>query len=99
MLDLEYVRAQFPGLQTDWTLFDNAGGSVPLGRVIDRVTDYMQNCMVQLGASYELSQEATKRVAAGHRAAEKLFGAGRDEVVIGPSSTVLTRLADRKSVV
>lgn len=93
MLDLEYVRAQFPGLQTDWTLFDNAGGSVPLARVIDRVQDYMQNCMVQLGASYALSQEATKRVAAGHRAAEQLFGADRDDVVIGSSSTVLTRLA------
>lgn len=93
MLDLTYVRAQFPGLQTDWTLFDNAGGSVPLGRVIDRVQDYMRHCMVQLGASYDLSVEATRRVAAGHRAAEQLFGAQEGDVVIGSSSTVLTRLA------
>ena len=62
MLDLDFVRAQFPGLQTDWTLFDNAGGSVPLGRVIDRVQDYMRTCMVQLGATYGLSVEAKKRV-------------------------------------
>jgi len=93
MLDLDFVRAQFPGLQTDWTLFDNAGGSVPLGRVIDRIQDYMRTCMVQLGASYALSIEASKRVAAGHDAAEQLFGAGKGEVVIGSSSTVLTRLA------
>jgi len=93
MLDLEFVRAQFPGLQTDWTLFDNAGGSVPLGRVIDRVQDYMRTCMVQLGASYALSVEAGNRVAAGREAAEQLFGAGRGEVVIGSSSTVLTRMA------
>lgn len=93
MLDLEYVRSQFPGLQTDWTLFDNAGGSVPLGRVIDRVQDYMRHCMVQLGASYELSVEASARVAAGHRAAEQLFGAQEGDVVVGSSTTVLARLA------
>ncbi len=44
MLDLDFVRKQFPGLQSEWTLFDNAGGSVALGRVIDRVQDYMRNC-------------------------------------------------------
>ena len=93
MLNLDYVRTQFPGLQTDWTLFDNAGGSVPLGRVIDRVQDYMRNCMVQLGASYELSVEATRRVEKGHRAVEQLFGAQKGDVVIGSSTTVLTRLA------
>jgi len=93
MLDLDYVRSQFPGLQTDWTLFDNAGGSVPLGRVIDRVQDYMRSCMVQLGASYDLSVRATERVAAGHRAAEQLFGAEEGDVVVGSASTVLFRLA------
>ena len=92
MLDTDFVRAQFPGLHTEWTLFDNAGGSVPLGRVIDRVHDYMRSCMVQLGASYGLSVEATQRVAAGHRAAEQLFAAGDGEVVIASSSTVATRL-------
>ena len=93
MLDLDFVRAQFPGLQTECTLFDNAGGSVPLGRVIDRVQDYMRSCMVQLGASYSLSVEATKRVDLGHRAAEQLLGSGEGDVVVGSSSTVLTRLA------
>ena len=93
MLDLDFVRAQFPGLQTDWTLFDNAGGSVPLGRVIDRVQDYMRTCMVQLGATYGLSVEAKKRVDAGHTAAEQLYGADEGDVVIGSSTTVLARLA------
>ena len=76
MLDLDFVRAQFPALETDWTLFDNAGGSVPLGRVCDLVQDYMRTCMVQLGASYGLSDEASRRVAAGSRAAgeaQKIF--------------------------
>ncbi|MCK5944158.1 MAG: aminotransferase class V-fold PLP-dependent enzyme, partial [Planctomycetes bacterium] len=93
MLDLDFVRAQFPALDTDWTLFDNAGGSVPLGRVCDRVQDYMRSCMVQLGASYGVSAEATRRVELGHRAAEQLFGSGEGDVVIGSSSTMLTRIA------
>ena len=93
MLDLDFVRGQFPALATDWTLFDNAGGSVPLGRVCDRVQDYMRTCMVQLGASYGVSAEATNRVAQGHRAAEELFGSGEGDVVVGSSSTVLTKLA------
>ena len=93
MLDLDFVRAQFPGLETDWTLFDNAGGSVPLGRVCDRVQDYMRTCMVQLGASYGLSTEASRRVEAGKRAAEELFGSGEGDVVLGGSSTLLSRIA------
>ncbi|MFT4516182.1 MAG: cysteine desulfurase family protein (TIGR01976 family) [Planctomycetota bacterium] len=93
MLDLDFVRKQFPALQSEWALFDNAGGSVPLARVIDRVQDYMRTCMVQLGASYALSVEAAKRVEQGRRAAEKLLGSGKGDVVIGPSSTGLTRLA------
>lgn len=93
MLDLDFVRPRFPALETDWCLFDNAGGSVALGAVADSVAAYMRECMVQLGASYALSVDASERVAAGHRAAERLFGAGRDEVAIGPSSTLLVRFA------
>lgn len=93
MLDLEFVRARFPALRTEWALFDNAGGSVPLGGVIDRVRDYMSSCMVQVGASYDLSAAAGARVEAGHRAAEALFGAQSGEVALGSSATVLVRLA------
>ena len=95
MLDLEFVRARFPALTTDWALLDNAGGSVPLGSVADSVGDYMRQCMVQLGASYDLSVEASTRVAAGHRAAEELLGADEGEVVLGPSSTMLARTIAR----
>ena len=38
MLDLDFVRAQFPALETDWTLFDNAGGSVPLSLLFWQVS-------------------------------------------------------------
>lgn len=95
MLDLEFVRRRFPtlaGAGAEWALFDNAGGSVPLGAVVDRVQQHMLSHMVQLGASYELSQRATAAVQHGHRAAEELFGAGTGQVVVGTSSTMLGRL-------
>jgi len=87
------VGARFPSLETGWTLVDRAGGGGPPGRVCDRVQDYMRTCMVQLGASYGLSAEASRRVAEGKRAAEELFGSGPGDVVLGGSSTQLSRIA------
>ena len=37
MLDLAGVRAQFPGLASDWAFFDNAGGSQILGSAVERI--------------------------------------------------------------
>ena len=92
---LAALRARFPALATPWALFDNAGGSVPLGGVIDRVADYMRRYGVQLGASYELSQQAGALVAAGHLAAETLMGAQPGEVFLGASTTANLRLLAR----
>jgi len=94
-LDLEFVRARFPGLETPWALLDNAGGSVPARAVIDRVADYMARSCVQHGASYALSREAAERVAEGRRAAATLLGADPGEVVLGHSSTALVDLLAR----
>jgi cysteine desulfurase family protein (TIGR01976 family) len=93
--DSAFVRARFPGLAAGWALFDNAGGMVPLAGVIERVTDYMGRCQVQLGATYRLSAEAAERVAAGHRAAETLVNADPGEVVLGASSTMNVRVLAR----
>ncbi len=89
VLDLDFVRSRFPALSTDWALFDNAGGSVPLASVIDGVASYMGRLGVQLGASYDLSVEAGERVQAGHRSMEELMVAESGEVILGPSTTVL----------
>jgi len=66
-LDLPFVRAQFPALENGWVFFDNAGGSQVLGRVIDRVSDYMRTSSVQLGASYAPSQLAGDRMQEAQR--------------------------------
>lgn len=89
MLDLDFVRAHFPALDSPWALMDNAGGSAPCRQVIDRVREHMERLPVQLGASYGLSAEARANVEAGRAAAARLLGASPREVVLGASSTTL----------
>ena len=95
MLDLDFVRAQFPALDTGWALFDNAGGSAPARQVIERVREHMSRRPVQLGASYPLSVEAADAVDAGRAAAAHLVGCSADEVVLGSSTTSLAQLLAR----
>lgn len=90
-LDLDFVRAQFPALgepANGWALMDNAGGSVTPSQVSDRIVAYLRGNMVQVGASYPLSQAATENLAKAHAAAELLVGAQPGEVVLGSSTTV-----------
>lgn len=92
---LDHVRWLFPALRSEWALFDNAGGSVPLAGVIERVRSYMSGHAVQLGASYELSVRATAQVAAGHAAAALLLNAEPGEVILGSSTTANFRVLAR----
>lgn len=89
MLDTEFVRGHFRALDTPWILLDNAGGSAPCDRVVDRVRAYMERLPVQHGASYALSRDAGEAVAQGRAAAAELFGGEPNEMVLGPSSTAL----------
>lgn len=89
-LNLARVRAQFPGLAAPTVYLDNAGGSMVLQRVADRVTDYLLHHSVQLGASYAASQAAGERVLAARRGVAELVNAAHDEeVVMGGSTTLL----------
>lgn len=89
------IRRHFPALDTPWALFDNAGGSAPARFVIDRIRAFMESVPVQLGASYAASREAAERVADGRRAIALWLNAAPDEVVIGPSTTVLLQTLAR----
>jgi selenocysteine lyase/cysteine desulfurase len=67
-LDLDRIRAEFPALMAvDTVYLDNAGGSLVLRRVADRVRDYLLTSSVQLGASYAQSQAAGAKVLAARR--------------------------------
>ncbi len=89
-LDLAYVRQQFPALADGFGYLDNAGGSLVLGRVADRVRDYLLTTSVQTGASYRHSQRAVEKLAEARARIGLLLNAGRpEEIVLGPSTTVL----------
>jgi selenocysteine lyase/cysteine desulfurase len=89
-LNIEHVRSQFPSLASGYIFGDNAGGSQVIGDVINRISDYLTNTNVQLGADYSVGQQSTKRVADGAITAKELFNASSvDEVAFGPSSTQL----------
>ena len=88
---MNFVRAQFPALESPWAFFDNAGGSLVLERVAERVRDYLLSTSVQLGASYDASVRAAERVTAGTGAAATLLGCRPQEVVLGSSTTQLLR--------
>jgi cysteine desulfurase family protein (TIGR01976 family) len=89
-LDLDFARSEFPALDGSCLYFDNAGGSQTLGRVVDRISDYLLHTNVQLGASYAVAQRAAERVAEATRGVASLLHAGDShEVVFGGSSTQL----------
>jgi cysteine desulfurase family protein (TIGR01976 family) len=90
-LNLDRIRGEFPALAASDTVYlDNAGGSLVLRRVADRVRDYLLTSSVQLGASYAQSQVAGEKVLAARRAVAELINAPHDdEVVMGGATTAL----------
>jgi cysteine desulfurase family protein (TIGR01976 family) len=91
-LDIKYVRSQFPALESGVAFLDNAGGSQVLKSVADRVSEYLLTTSVQTGATYELSMKATERVRTARSKIARLLNAARpEEIVLGPSTTILAR--------
>lgn len=95
-LDMSYVRSQFPMLGDGYAYLDNAGGSAVLGRVADRVRDYLLNSSVQLGASYGGSAAAGARVMEARESVAQLINAYHpEECVMGGSTTHLLQILCR----
>ncbi|UDL93738.1 cysteine desulfurase-like protein [Lichenihabitans sp. PAMC28606] len=95
-LDLDTVRSRFPALADGFAYFDNAGGSLVLGSVADRIRDYLLTTSVQTGASYPASRRAVERLAEARRRIALLLNAARpEEIVLGPSSTILCQFLAR----
>ncbi|WP_240768912.1 cysteine desulfurase-like protein [Paracoccus liaowanqingii] len=89
-LDMAYVHSQFPGLTDDWVFFDNAGGSQIAQPALDRMVEFLTHRNVQIGGSYAVSQAAAQALMAGRQAAATLVNAASpEEIVFGPSTTVL----------
>ena len=92
-MDINFVRRQFPALEQDFTYMDNAGGSQTLAKVAERISGYLLHHNVQLGASYKVSREAGEKLSYATNEVSKFINASRpEEVVIGPSSSMLLRI-------
>ncbi|KAF1815540.1 PLP-dependent transferase [Eremomyces bilateralis CBS 781.70] len=89
--DIDEVRSHFPALSASQTYLDNAGGSQVLREVIDSISKYLSSSNVQMGSTYAIGQESTKRYTDGYRAAASFINADVDEIVIGGSTTQLLR--------
>ena len=88
-LDIEFVRARFPGLSKGWILFDNAGGTQILRDAVERMTEFLFNNNVQTGGTYDLSVRAAQALYAGREAMAELVNAHRpEEIAFAPCSTV-----------
>lgn len=95
-LDLNYVREQFPALDNEWVFMDNAGGSQILKGCVENINEYYYKNNVQLGGSYDLSQAASRAFSEGREKISTLFNAKfADEIVFGPSSTVLLQFLSK----
>ena len=99
MLDVDFVRAQFPAFAEPslqgQALFENAGGSYACGAVIDRLTRFYTQRKVQPYGPFAASaaggdemDEARSRLAA-------LLGVAWDELSFGPSTTQNTYVLAR----
>jgi cysteine desulfurase family protein (TIGR01976 family) len=89
-LDLDFVQPHFPGLRSEWVLFDNAGGAQTVRGAVDRIVEFLLERNVQIGGSYALSRSAAEALMEGRKAAQALVNAARpEEIVFGPSTTVL----------
>ena len=95
-LDLDFVREQFPALSNEWIFMDNAGGSQILKGCVANINEYYYANNVQLGGSYELSQAASRAFSEGREKISMLFNAkSADEIVFGPSTTVLLQFLSK----
>lgn len=95
-LDVAFARSQFPALEDGFAYFDNAGGSLVLRNVAERISEYLLTTSVQTGASYEHSQRASSRLQESRAKIARLLGASRpEEIVLGPSTTVLAQFLAR----
>mgnify|MGYP002629181722 CR=1 FL=1 len=99
ILNTNFVRKQFPALNGDWVFLDNAGGTQVAQQVVSNINDYLINTNVQLGASYEVSQQSGSRVdSSQQRWAEAINAKHTEEVIFGSSTTALLQNLSRSMV-
>lgn len=91
-LDLDFVRSQFPAFKdalcTDWSFFENAGGSYVPQQVINKLNQFMISTKVQPYAEYPMSKIAGENMDKATELFAKMINANNKEIIIGGSTSV-----------
>jgi cysteine desulfurase family protein (TIGR01976 family) len=100
VLDLCYIRAQFPALaQTvnghPAAFLDGPGGTQVPQRVIDAIAGYLRRDNANTGGAYATSRNTDAMLAEARAAMADFLNCGADEIVFGPNMTTLTYAISR----
>ncbi len=87
VLDVEFVRAQFPATGP-LAFFENAGGTFVPQTVVDKVCAYMTETQVQPGGEFAPSIKAAERMRESHRLMAEMLNAAPEEVMVGISTSM-----------
>ena len=95
ILDLTWVRSQFPSLtQTvdgqPAVFLDGPGGTQVPQRVIDAISHYLKNSNANTCGAYATSRRTDAVIAQARSAMADFLGCEHDEIVFGPNMTTLT---------
>ena len=87
-LDMKFCRSFFPPLENGEVYFENAGGSFAPRQVIESLEGYMRQCQCQPNWSFASSRSARERLDRAQNLMAEAINADRNEIVIGPSTTL-----------
>ena len=91
MLDIDFVRAQFPAFSEPslegQAFFENAGGSYTSKFVIERLTRFYRERKVQPYGPYDASRVAGEEMDEARLRLAAMMGVETEEVSFGPSTT------------
>ncbi len=94
MLDIDWIRTQFPALRLRTgtrpaVFFDGPGGTQVPQRVVDAVADSLISANANLHGAFQTSRDCGRIVQEAHRAAADFLGCDPCEIVFGPNMTTL----------
>ena len=94
MLDIDWIRTQFPALRLRTgtrpaVFFDRPGGTQVPQRVVDAVADSLISANANLHGAFQTSRDCGRIVQEAHRAAADFLGCDPCEIVFGPNMTTL----------
>lgn len=100
VLDLGWIRAQFPALRQEMNghpvvFLDGPGGTQVPGRVIDAIAHHLVTSNANLHGSFATSAKTDALVEQARVAVADFLGCDRDEVVFGANMTTLTLAMSR----